>query len=148
MIDLVSMLGPWTWIVLGLLLIGLELVAPGVFFLWLGLAAVLTGLLDWAFRLSWQTSALVFAILSIAAVILGRMLTRQGDDEPEANSSLNRRGHALVGRTFTLDAPIIEGSGRVRVDDSSWRVIGPDMPAGSSVRVVRVEGATLVVERA
>jgi membrane protein implicated in regulation of membrane protease activity len=140
-------LGPWAWILLGLVLIGLELAAPGVFFLWLGLAALLTGLLDAAFGLSWQAALLAFAVLSVGSVMLGRLVTgRQGDLDANP-SGLNRRGHEMIGRVFTLEAPILDGSGRVRVDDSSWRVTGPDAPAGASVRVVRVDGATLVVER-
>jgi membrane protein implicated in regulation of membrane protease activity len=139
-------LGPWAWIILGLALMGLELLAPGVFFLWLGLAALLTGLIDWGFGLSWQASALSFAVLSVVAVLAGRAITRRPDEEDEAASNLNRRAHALIGQTFTLEAPIVDGSGRIRVGDSSWRVTGPSAPAGASVRVVRVEGATLVVE--
>jgi len=139
-------LGPWAWIILGLALMGLELLAPGVFFLWLGLAALLTGLIDWGFGLSWQASALSFAVLSVVAVLAGRAINRRPDEEDEAASNLNRRAHALVGQTFTLEAPIVDGSGRIRVGDSSWRVTGPSAPAGASVRVVRVEGATLVVE--
>ena len=141
-------LGPWSWIVLGLVLMGLELVAPGAFLLWLGLAAVLTGLIDWVFGLSWQMAALVFAVLSVGAVLIGRAVTRDRDEADDGRPVLNRRGQSLVGRVFTLDSPIVGGSGRIRVDDSSWRIIGPDTPAGASVRVVRVEGATLVVEAA
>jgi membrane protein implicated in regulation of membrane protease activity len=66
----------------------------------------------------------------------------------EDATSLNRRAEALVGRVFTLEAPIAGGVGRIRVDDTSWRVTGPDMLEGAAVRVVRVEGATLVVEAA
>ncbi len=141
-------LGPWTWVVLGLVLMGLELLAPGVFLLWLGLAAVVTGVLDAVFGLSWQAAALVFAVLSVVSVLAGRAVTRHPGEEDEGPSALNRRGHALVGRVFILETPIVDGSGRVRVDDSSWRVTGPDAAAGSHVRVVRVEGGTLVVERA
>ena len=146
MTGVLPSLGPWSWIVLGLVLMGLELVAPGVFLIWLGLAALLTGLLDAALGLSWQATLLVFAALSVAAVVGGRLLTRARDEEDTARPPLNRRGYALVGRVFTLDAAIVEGSGRIRVDDSSWRVVGPDAPAGARVRVVRVDGATLVVE--
>ena len=142
----IDALGPWTWIILGLVLVGLELLAPGVFLVWLGLAAILTGLIDGMAGLSWQASALVFAALSLGCVLGGRALTGRPDEQVQAGTALNRRGHALVGRTFTLEAPILDGAGRVRVDDSSWRVIGPDTPAGASVRVVRVEGSTLVVE--
>jgi inner membrane protein len=141
-------LGPWAWIVLGLVLMGLELLAPGVFLLWLGLAALATGLLDWAFDLSWQAAAISFAILSVASVLLGRMVTRHPEEEDAGPSALNRRGHALVGQIFTLETPIADGSGRIRVGDSSWRVTGPSAPAGSKVRVVRADGATLVVEAA
>ena len=148
MIAYLVNLGPWTWIVLGLVLMGLELLAPGVFLLWLGLAAVLTGVLDAVFDLSWQAAALVFAVLSVASVLAGRAVTRHPEDEDEGPSPLNRRGHALVGRVFILETPIADGAGRIRVDDSSWRVVGPAAPAGASVRVVRVEGATLVVEPA
>ena len=139
-------LGPWNWIILGLVLMGLELVAPGAFLLWLGLAAMLTGLVDWMFGLSWQAAALLFAVLSVGAVLVGRTVTRDRDEQGSDNPSLNRRAQGFVGRVFTLDSPIAGGSGRVRVDDSSWRIVGPEMPAGASVRVVRVEGATLVVE--
>jgi membrane protein implicated in regulation of membrane protease activity len=149
MIDAVLGLGPWSWIILGLVLIGLELLAPGVFFLWLGLAAILTGVIDGFLDLSWQATSLVFAVLAVGAVLLGRLMTRRRDEEDAGPAAaLNRRGQGLVGRVFTLENAIADGSGRVRVDDSSWRVVGPDAPAGSSVRVVRVDGATLVVERA
>ncbi len=148
MIGVILDLGPWSWIILGVVLIGLELAAPGVFLLWLGLAAVLTGLADAALDLSWQGSALLFALLAVGAVLLGRVLTRQRDEEAAAPAALNRRAHALIGREFTLETAIEGGSGRVRVDDSSWRVVGPDAPAGTRVRVVRADGAILVVERA
>jgi inner membrane protein len=134
--SLIEDLGPWSWIVLGLVLMGLELLAPGAFLLWLGLAAVLTGIADWALGLSWQAALLVFALLSVGAVLVGRLVTRHKDEEDGGRPALNRRGQSLVGQVFI----------RLRVDDSSWRIAGPDTPAGAGVRVVRVEGATLVVE--
>jgi hypothetical protein len=139
-------LGAWAWIILGLLLIGVELLAPGAFFLWLGLAAIVTGLVDAVLGLSWQAAALLFALLAVAAVILGRFVTRsKAPPETEARP-LNQRGQSLVGRVFTLEAPIKDGEGRIRVDDSSWRVTGADRFAGAKVRVVRIEGSTLVVD--
>ncbi len=144
----VASLGAWTWIILGVALIGIELMAPGVFFIWLGLAAIATGLIDAAFDLSWQLASLVFAVLAVVAVAFGRALARPQNQHDTQAASLNRRGEALVGRIFTLDAPIVDGAGRIRVDDSSWRVIGPERPAGSRIRVVRVEGTSLVVEDA
>ena len=139
-------LGAWAWIILGVVLIGIELLAPGSFFLWLGLAAVATGLLDAVLGLSWQAAALLFALLSVGAVILGRYATRSKTQPDAAAAPLNQRGQSLVGRVFTLETPIKDGEGRIRVDDSSWRVTGADRFAGAKVRVVRVEGATLVVD--
>jgi inner membrane protein len=81
-------------------------------------------------------------------VVLGWSLAGRRDEGSGGQPKLNCRAHAMVGREFTLDAPIVEGSGRVRVDDSSWRVAGPDAPAGAAVRVVGVDGATLMVEAA
>jgi len=142
----VAALGAWAWIILSVVLIGLELAAPGIFFLWLGLAAIATGLVDGAIGLSWQASTLLFAVLSVASVLVGRSVSRP--DVHHDASRLNRRGEALVGRRFSLEAPLSGGEGRIRVDDSSWRITGPDLPAGATVRVVRVDGATLVVEAA
>ncbi|WP_262028629.1 NfeD family protein [Microvirga sp. Mcv34] len=139
-------LGAWAWIILGVVLIGIELLAPGSFFLWLGLAAIATGMLDALLGLSWQAAGLLFALLSVGTVILGRYVTRS-KKQPEAEAApLNQRGQALVGRVFTLETPIKDGEGRIRVDDSSWRVTGADRFAGAKVRVVRIEGSTLVVD--
>lgn len=145
MIQLIATLGPWNWMILGLVLLGLELLAPGMFMLWLGLAAFLVGidtfLIDW----SWQSQILAFAIFSAAAVPLWRRMARNDGDDA-GNAFLNRRAEALVGQVFTLDRPIANGSGAVRVGDTVWRVSGPDAPAGSRVRVMRADGASLTVE--
>lgn len=136
----------WTWILLGLVLVGLEMLAPGVFLIWLGLAALLTGLADALVGLPWQGSLLLFAVLSGASVLAGRALTRRAGPPDDAGAGLNQRGHAMIGQVFLLEEPIVGGVGRVRVGDSSWRIAGPDLPAGSRVRAVRLEGTTLVVE--
>ena len=96
--------------------------------------------------LSWQTAALFFALLSVGAVVLGRFVMRSRTPLETDHAPLNQRGQSLVGRVFTLEAPIKDGEGRIRVDDSSWRVTGADRFAGAKVRVVRVEGTTLVVD--
>jgi membrane protein implicated in regulation of membrane protease activity len=144
--DVVARLGAWAWIILGIALIGLELLAPGVFFIWLGLAAIATGLLDAVLGLSWQAASLIFAALSVAAVLVGRSLMRPSLQHDTQADRLNQRGQSLVGQVFTLEAPIKDGEGRIRVGDSSWRVTGADRFAGAKVRVVRVDGATLVVD--
>ncbi|OQW54838.1 MAG: hypothetical protein A4S14_14365 [Proteobacteria bacterium SG_bin9] len=144
MIEWLAKFGTWNWLVIGLVLMGLELIAPGVFLLWLGLAALVVGVLSFGIDWSWQTQIIVFAILSIAAVPLWRSVARRNAAVTD-NPHLNRRSDALVGRTFTLDKPIVDGTGTVRIDDTVWRVSGPDAPAGSRVQVVKSDGASLVV---
>lgn len=148
MLDWFASFGGWGWIVLGLVLVGGEMLAPGVFLLWLGLAALLTGAVVGLTGLAWQGAWLVFAGLAVACVIVGRIVTRHRSDEPDTASGLNDRGRQLIGKVFRLEATMTGGEGRIRVGDSSWRVTGPELLAGTEIRVIRVDGATLVVEKA
>ena len=146
MAEMFSTLGTWNWLIFGVILMALELAAPGVFLFWLGLAALLVGLLSFAFTLSWQTQLLMFAVFVVAAVPAWRHFARSTTST--SNPFLNRRNEALIGREFTLEKPIVDGSGTVRIDDTIWRVAGPDMPAGSRVKVVGADGANLTVAMA
>jgi inner membrane protein len=146
--EMFTTLGTWNWLIFGFILMALELAAPGVFLFWLGLAALLVGLVSFALHPSWQTQLLMFAVFAACAVPVWRRValgTRKADDR---NAFLNRRAEALVGRVFTLEKPIVDGAGTVRVDDTVWRVAGPDTPAGSRVRVVQADGANLTVAAA
>lgn len=148
---IVTELGPWAWWVLGIVLLIAEVLMPGVFLIWIGIAAIVTGalsLLLWeAAFWTWHVQWLVFAALSLIAVFAGRRFVagRNGtSDEP----FLNQRGESLVGRTATLEQPIAEGRGRIRLDDTLWTVRGPDLPIGTKVRVVSGSGRDLTVEAA
>ncbi len=135
----------WHWLVLAMLLLLLELFAPAAFFIWIGAAAAVLGLvLMLVPALGWQVQLIAFAVLSIFSVLVGRRLFRKVDtSEP---TTLNRRGDQYIGREFVLDEPLQNGTGRVNVDDTSWRVIGPDLPAGSKVVVKSIDGSSLVVD--
>ena len=148
MTEMFSTLGSWNWLIFGLVLMGLELLAPGVFLFWLGLAALLVGLLSFALDPSWQTQILMFAAFAACAVPLWRHFARSGKAVSQSNPFLNKRADALVGRVFTLEKPIIDGSGTVRIDDTIWRVAGPDAPAGSRVKIIQADGASLTVAAA
>lgn len=137
--------GPWAWIIAGAVLFALELAVPGAFMMWLGLAAVLVGVITLLIDWSWQLQCVAFAVFALASVPLWRRFARKV--EPESESPLlNRRTVAMVGQTFTLEKPIVDGVGTVRIGDTIWRVNGPDGPAGSRVKVVRADGANLIVE--
>jgi membrane protein implicated in regulation of membrane protease activity len=146
MTEMFETLGTWNWLIFGFILMLLELGAPGVFMFWLGLAALLVGLVSFAVHPVWQTQLLMFAVFAAAAVPVWRRLARSGG--AGSHPFLNRRAAALVGRVFTLEKPIVDGWGTVRVDDTIWRIAGPDTPAGSKVKVVKADGAKLTVAAA
>lgn len=137
----------WAWFVLGGVLLVAEIAVPGAFLLWLGLAALVTGALAYVVDLAWQGQVLAFAALAVAAVLVGRKVS-PGPGRASDRPFLNRRAQGFVGRVFTLEEPIMGGVGRVRIDDTVWRITGPDAAAGSDVRVVGVDGAVLKVEPA
>jgi inner membrane protein len=145
MIDIVIKLGVWNWLILGAILLALELFAPGAFMLWLGLAALVVGLISFVVDWSWQLQLVAFAVLSLALTPVWRHFAPRVE-RPTESPLLNRRSESYVGRIFTLDNPIVDGVGRVRIDDTIWRVRGPDSAAGTQVRVVRAEGPNLFVE--
>lgn len=144
MMDYLANFGVWNWFILGGVLLVLEIVAPGTFMLWLGLSALVVGLVSLLVAWPWQAQLVAFAVLSIASIILWRRFSPK-QQEVRAQPFLNRRTEGFVGRTFTLERPIVDGSGTVRIDDTIWQVRGPDSPSGSRVKVTDADGATLYV---
>ncbi|KAB7772192.1 NfeD family protein [Xanthomonas maliensis] len=135
----------FAWAVLAVLLFAAEILAPGAFLLWMGIAAAAVWLLV---LLLPGTSLLVqvvaFVVLSFVAIQVYRRWFRdreRASDRP----LLNRRAEQLIGRTVLLDRAIVAGQGRAKVDDAVWVVSGPDLPAGATVRIVGVDGMTLQV---
>jgi membrane protein implicated in regulation of membrane protease activity len=146
-VQLLYSLGPWNWFILGVVLLVLETVIPGVHFLWFGIAAFIIGVLAFALDLAWQWQVLAFAILSVAALFWVRKYARPDvaiSDQPD----LNVRGQQYIGRSLVVEQAIQNGRGKARVGDSLWAVEGPDTPAGARVKVTGAKGTVLVVERA
>jgi len=138
----------WHWWILAGLLLILELTAPAFFFLWLGIAAAAVGLILLVFpSIGIETQLVLFAIASIVSVVAWRKYRESRPlitDQP----NLNRRGHQYIGRIFSLADSIDNGVGKVIVDDSTWKVKGPDLPAGTHIKVTGVEGTVFTVESA
>ncbi len=140
----------WHWWILALLLATLEVFAPGVFFIWLGMAAlVVGGVLLLLPGLGWEGQLILFSLLSVIALMASRLYLRRRPLESD-QPLLNRRGEAHIGKLFTLVEPLTDGRGAIRVADSRWRVEsdGADLPVGARVRVVAVDGALFRVEPA
>ena len=136
----------WHWLILAVVLIILEILIPGAYFLWAGVSAAVVGGAMFVFpQMSILVQVFIFAILSVIAVMMYRSYRKKNPlvtDEP----ALNRRGEKYIGQSFTLKEPIVNGVGKIIVDDSSWKIKGFDIDEGETVRVVAVEGTTLIVE--
>lgn len=152
--TLMSALGGWAWMLLGVVLLGLEVVVPGTFMLWFAIAAVFTGVValvaeaaGWTW-LSWQSEAGLFVVLSVVAVIAGRGWMSRRQAEPSDASGLNERAARHIGRRAQLTEALVDGRGRIDLDDTVWLVSGPDLPTGTTVRVTGADGVRLIVERA
>jgi len=152
-LETIRELGGWSWVILGLALLGLEILAPGIFFLWLGVAALVIGaisLIVWGLGAElwvWQVQVLGFLILSIVLAYAGRSWLSRNEVESD-EPLLNDRVAQLVGQTATLEQPITNGVGHVRLGDTLWRVRGPDLPAGTKVRIRGGNSDRLEVETA
>ena len=138
----------WHWLILALVLAGIEMLTPGFFAIWLGGAALLTGIILLVGpEMSWEGQLILFAVLAAVSVLAWYRLGRRVRIATE-DATLNRRGDALVGRTGDLVEPIVNGRGKVKIDDSVWRAEGHDAPLGTRMIVTGVQGAILKVDRA
>lgn len=134
----------WIWLAIGLALGALELLVPGVYLIWLALAAVLTGFLTYVMDFGVMTSVINFVVLSLIAVYSAKRFLRSRPIE-SADPLMNKRGGRLVGELVTVVGAIKGGEGRVKVGDSEWIARGPDAKAGTQMRVAATNGAILSV---
>jgi inner membrane protein len=135
----------WHWWALGVLFLILEIISPAVFFLWMGISAGVVGLLLLIVPgMAWELQVVLFAAFSVASVMLWRRYLNEHPIESD-QPKLNRRGEQYIGRTFTLEEPIVNGRGKIKVDDSIWKISGEDCPQGTKVQVDGVNGVVLKV---
>ena len=135
----------WIWLTLGVLLAGLEMLVPGVYLIWLGIAAIITGVLTGLLHLSLPAQVIDFVFLALIIAFSARRWLRESPSV-SADPLLNRRGARMVGETAVVVQAIEHGSGRVHIGDSEWIAHGPDTAAGERVRIAGSQGATLLVE--
>ena len=147
MSDLFHLSSPWLWfIIAGLLLIG-ELLSPGVFLMWLAGAAALTGFADLVFGMGWAGEVITFGLTSLFSVFASWKHVTSKWSPKSDQPHLNQRHHAYVGRVIVLDQAIVNGSGKVKIEDALWDVDGEDAPVGTRVRLTGVNGLRLVAAK-
>jgi hypothetical protein len=141
--GMVRELGGWAWLIFGVILLGLELLLPGFFLIWFGIAAAIVGVTVLAFDIAWAWQLLMFGGLSVVVLLgAGRFWGREDDDA----GRFTDRASQLIGQQYRLHHPIENGRGVLLVGDSQWSVRGPDCPRGVTVRIVGAQGTYLLVE--
>lgn len=135
----------WYWLIAGLVLMVLEIVTPGVFFLWIGIGAFITGALAWLFpALDGAVLGSVFAVLAVASAFIGKKLIGKKE---ETKSTLNRRAEQYVGHVYQVYEPVVDGRGKISVADTVWPVVAKEnIAANTAVKVTGVKGTFLEVE--
>jgi len=143
--NLFTYFDPWTWFIIAGVLLLLELLAPGIFFMFLGISAAIVGVVDLIIPMGWQMELTVFSILSVVLIIVARPFVvkqlKKETDQPD----LNKRSVQFIGKTYYLDEAIKSGKGVLTINDTRWRIRGIDAPKGTQVKVTEVDGLELVV---
>ena len=135
----------WTWWIIGIFLVILEISAPGTYFLWMGISAGIVGVILYIVpELAWELQLTIFAVLSVVTVLISRKYLQKNE---ENQSTLSQRGKRYIGMTVVVEEPIENDIGKVRIEDTLWRAAGQDAPKGNKVRIIGIDGATFQVER-
>ncbi|MEM8853838.1 MAG: NfeD family protein [Pseudomonadota bacterium] len=142
-LSVLGSLGPYAWFIVGAVFLIAEVILPGVSLIWFGAAASATGALVLVYPLGWEAQMIAFLGFAAVSVLVGRWIAARAVDDDADN--VNRGVQSMIGRELTLAKAIENGYGHARFGDSLWRVAGPDLPAGTKVRVVGVEASTLIV---
>lgn len=146
MMDFFGDLSPhWLWLAIGMLLAAAEMLVPGVFLIWMAGAALITGVAAWLLPIGVPLQILLFAVLSVLSVFIGRRYLRE-NPIVAADPMMNKRGLRLAGQVATVVKAIEDGEGRVHHGDSEWIAHGPDLAVGAKVRITGADGAVLLVE--
>jgi membrane protein implicated in regulation of membrane protease activity len=136
----------WHWWVLAVVLVILETFVPGTFFLWMGVSAAVVGVVLLAIPgMGWEYQVFLFAAFAVVSISLWLIRLKKHPTKSEI-SNLNRRSAQCIGRSTIVEQPIVNGMGTINLDDTIWRVLGPDCEAGTKVKVVGAEGTDLKVE--
>lgn len=136
-----------SWFTIGIVLIILEMILPGIFLMWFGLSALIVGIVALIIPIPLNLELILFAVLSVASVIAVLVLVRKHapDSKSTITSNLNKvRGTEFIGSTFVLDSQVENGNGKLNIGDSVWFIHGPDAPSGTKIQITGVENNTLI----
>jgi inner membrane protein len=139
----------WHWWIVSLGFFIFEMLVGSYFFLFIGAAAAVVGLLLLIFSgMSWPIQFVLWGVFSVVSVVAWRIY-RKNNPVVSKEPTLNQRGQQYVGRNFTLEEPVVNGQGKIKVDDSTWKIeAAEDFESGTKVTVTEADGTVLRVEKA
>ena len=131
----------WNWLILTGIFLLAEVLTVSFFFLFWGLAAAALVVITLAVpTLDWRWQSVIFAVLSLVAILLWRQVARRWQaNKNDTAALLNNRGAQYIGRQFTLDTPIENGYGKLKIGDSLWTITGDNLPAGTDIIITAAE---------
>lgn len=135
----------WLWLVLSIILLAIELSAPGISFMWLGGASALTAVIVWLFPMGWAAQCMLFSFLTLLSLLVWWKLFRKED---QVDNHLNNPAGRYVGQTHALVQAIENGRGKIQIGDTQWVVEGENLPVGSKVEITAVHGMCFKVKAA
>lgn len=150
MIDIIQLSSNyWLWFAIAIILMIAEVTIGGNFFLlWIGISSLLVAILQWLIpAINWQYQWLIFSAVSISSILLWWQYLKKRSSQAK-QTHLNSGAERFLGKIYTLVEPIQNGKGKVKVGDSVWLVMGPDLSVGTRVKVVGIEGVFLKVQPA
>lgn len=136
----------WHWLLVGLTLVVLEILSGTYYCLWLGIAGFVVGVLMFIFpEMSLLIQVLCYGFVAVTSIVAYKRY-EQANPFVSDEVFLNKRGDRYINQVFTLTEPIVNGCGQVKIGDSIWRVRGQDVESGKQVKVVSIDGVTLITE--
>ncbi len=137
----------WQWMIIGVVFLVLEVFAPGAIFMWFGFSGLLTGLVVWLLPdMGIAMQVLLFSVSTVLSIFAWRLLRKNKPEPVSPDPDLNNRLSVFIGQEHTLKHPIVDGKGRLHLGDGTWTIRGPDLPAGSKVRITGIRGIQFIVE--
>ncbi|CAH0539015.1 NfeD family protein [Vibrio marisflavi] len=146
MIELLGNLNHWHWLAFGFALLAVEVLGTAGYFLWLGISAVVVGIIMALVPLDWQIQWITFGLLSLITTWLWWRKQKQNDATSDEQRDLNQKQKQLIGKTIILDEDLEEGRGRIKIGDTTWPASSEEfLAAGTKVKVDSVDGITLII---
>ena len=148
MLELLESLNHWHWLAFGFALLAVEVLGTAGYFLWLGISAILVGIIFALVPIGWQFQWITFAVLSVITTWIWWRKQRQTDSVGDEQRDLNQKQKQLIGKTVILDEDFPEGRGRIKIGDTTWPATSEQpLKAGTKVQVDSVDGITLVITK-